>query len=94
VNKRQFRKALTDELERLGVSYDLEQSGKAHPRLVFEVAGRRRTYYFPGSPSDNRALKNALADLRRICGAVGGSKSPWAPKHHHERKGTDQDGQE
>jgi hypothetical protein len=63
-----FDAAIARELKAAGVDqYQVERGGK-HPRLVFTHAGRQINYTLSGSPSDHRALRNMVHDLRGLLG--------------------------
>lgn len=67
MNRRtEFRDALIGVLVGNGVTDYRVETGKKHQRLYFTVAGIQQFYVFSGSPSDTRALPNAIADLRRM----------------------------
>ena len=58
---------LVEEAEALGFRAYRRRSG----HLMFRHNGRGRTVFAPGTPSDWRAEKNVLADLRRSAAESG-----------------------
>jgi hypothetical protein len=58
--------ALETELERAGITRYRSVMGGKHPRLVFEVAGRVRTYVYPGTMWDGPSRHAVVAELRRM----------------------------
>lgn len=58
--------ALAAELERAGITRYRSVMGGKHPRLVFEVAGRVRTYVYPGTMWDGPSRHAIVAELRRM----------------------------
>ena len=67
MNRRtEFRDTLIAVLVEAGVSEYRVKIGKKHHRLYFTVDGVERFYVYPGTPSDSRALPNAITDLRRM----------------------------
>lgn len=70
-----FDTAITRELAAAGIErYEIEHGGK-HPRLVFVHQGRPLSYVLPGSPSDHRALRNMVRDLRALLGLTGAARA-------------------
>lgn len=66
--RREYLRALKAVLEEAGateITFDYKKR-RTHPRLTFNLAGAHYARIVPASPSDNRALKNDLAILRRI----------------------------
>lgn len=55
---------LLNELRHHNIEPTLDASGK-HPRISWEAGGRRRQLFTSATPSDFRAGKNALAQVRR-----------------------------
>ena len=73
-----FDTAITRELTAAGIErYEIEHGGK-HPRLVFVHQGRPLSYILPGSPSDHRALRNMVRDLRALLGLTGAARAASA----------------
>lgn len=67
MNRRtEFRDTLIAVLVEAGVTEYRIKIGKKHHRLYFTVEGVERFYVYPGTPSDCRALPNAITDLRRM----------------------------
>jgi len=63
-----FDTAIARELAAAGIEeYRVEHGGK-HPKLVFMHQGQVRNYILSGSPSDHRALRNMVHDLRGLLG--------------------------
>lgn len=54
-------------LKRMGIPYNVENGG-THNKLLLAVHGETVKYPIPKSPSDGRAVKNTLADIKRITG--------------------------
>jgi|SRR5215469_421548 len=62
-----------DELERLGVEYEIERGGK-HYKFYFDgPQGEKRILVTSATPTDKRAIRNALAMLKRMLREVGGN---------------------
>lgn len=57
--------AATAVLDEAGISYSVGMGGK-HPRIDFEVNGRRCRSTVPGSSSDRRAHMNSATEIRRL----------------------------
>ncbi len=70
--------ALIDrQMQAAGITeHRLEMGGK-HPRLVYVQNGQTHSYTLPGTPSDHRAARNLVADLRRALG-LSAVKAPPA----------------
>lgn len=62
--RREIVEAVSAELDSAGFSYVFEHGGK-HDKIVVEVNGRRETIVISSSPSDRRALKNAVGFIKR-----------------------------
>ena len=62
-----FTEEITAGLDRMGQKYEVVNGGK-HPKLMLEVNGRTVKYPIPYSPSDHRAAKNCLSEIRKIIG--------------------------
>ena len=64
---RRFHRDLHEAAERLGyrdISFDFS---RRHPRLVgIDPAGITRRFVIASTPSDRRALRNAVAHMRRV----------------------------
>jgi hypothetical protein len=75
--------ALTDELERAGITHHRVEYGGKHPRLVFDVAGRVRSYTFPGTCWDGPSRHAVVAELRRMLRELQQLPPPRrkAPRH-------------
>ena len=58
-------RALQTELARWGIDKSWCVIGKTHNKLAYEVGGRAFRYPFAKTPSDWRANKNEISDLRR-----------------------------
>jgi hypothetical protein len=54
----------------LGFEDVVIENRSAHLMLRATIRGRRVRYFFAGTPSDQRALRNNFADLRRIARGV------------------------
>jgi hypothetical protein len=67
--------ALADVCHEYGVTFDVERGGK-HPFLALDIAGVKRKYTFPNSPSDHRSATNSAAQLRRLIEQVLNAQSP------------------
>lgn len=64
-----YDEALIAEIRAHGVkTWRIDKAGRAHPRLMFEFAGRPLMYVMPNTPSDKHGVLNALSDLRRLMG--------------------------
>jgi len=57
-----------------GESARIEKGSGKHPRLLFVWGGSEYSRVIPWSPSDRRALRNAMADVRRMLGLVDHEK--------------------
>ena len=62
-----YQAAIARHFDDCAITYTLVMGGK-HPRLEFVVDGRAHRLTLPGSPSDQRGVKNLIADLRRLTG--------------------------
>jgi len=62
-----FTQELKAGLARMDLPYNLEHGGK-HDKLLLDVNGKTVKYALPKSPSDHRAVKNCLSDIRRVTG--------------------------
>lgn len=58
-------RAITTVLDANGIAYRIERGGK-HPRVLFEIEGRRFVRAFPLTPSDRRSPLNAAAETKRL----------------------------
>lgn len=56
-----------------GVTFTVEDGGK-HPKVVLDYKGETRFVVTASTPSDNRALPNHLATLRREIRALGAER--------------------
>lgn len=56
--------ALEKELDAAGYSYR-EKCGRKHGRILVDVDGKEEPIFVSGTPSDHRAIKNAVGHLRR-----------------------------
>ncbi len=56
--------ALEKELDAAGFTYR-EKSGRKHGRILVDVDGKEEPIFVSGTPSDHRAIKNAVGHLRR-----------------------------
>lgn len=73
-----FTQELKAGLKVIGVPYNTEYGGKHH-KLLLDVNGKTVKYTLPVSPSDHRAAKNALSEIRGILGV----KKNEEPVVHH-----------
>ena len=80
-----FRKAVLAELDRHGVKAKIVFGGK-HQFVVFHANGQRRRYPIPLTPSDGRALKNCLAEIRRILGVKNTRPKSTRAKTHRPKQ--------
>lgn len=62
--------AVTDELGKHGITYDVEPRGK-HVAIVFVYGGIEYTHIAPASPSDWRAPMNSKSQIRRLLRDIG-----------------------
>ena len=56
--------ALEKELDEAGFKYR-EKCGRKHGRILVDVDGKEEPIFVSGTPSDHRAIKNAVGHLRR-----------------------------
>lgn len=66
----QIEQTLKQELDRVGVPYEIVRRGK-HPQIVFTVGPQVMRYFFPSTASDCRAIANARAGVRRMLRQAG-----------------------
>jgi hypothetical protein len=57
-----------------GVDIDETDKGGSHRKIVFQKNGTSRLLVLPRTPSDWRAPKNAVRDLRKIMGELGAER--------------------
>jgi hypothetical protein len=64
----EFRRMLRDRLLDLGAEHVefVHPGGRHPPRCLFSVGDRQCRLTIPNSPSDHRAIRNAVADARRL----------------------------
>jgi hypothetical protein len=62
--RREHLQRVLRELDGRGVSYDVVQNG--HYKIKFKVAGRSAQMTMSVSPSDYRARRNAVTQVRRL----------------------------
>lgn len=58
------------ELGRLGAQYEIEVTSK-HTKLYLEHDGQKRMVVMSLSPSDGRATKNQIRDIRKALSSMG-----------------------
>lgn len=70
--------AVTAELRAAGYQFREEKGGK-HGRLIIDVGGRDEIVTISGSPSDRRAVANAVGEVRRRMRGWGGTAALAGP---------------
>ena len=67
---RELRREVAQELERLGIDAVFGVTHGSHQFAMFYVGGQRRKYFFPLTPGNDRATKQAVTGIRRLVRGV------------------------
>jgi hypothetical protein len=67
---RALKREISAELERLGIEAEFGVTNGSHQFVQFHIDGRRRRYFFPLTPGNHWAGKQAIAGVRRLVRGV------------------------
>src|SRR5262245_13354248 len=68
---REYHRNIVDELERYGIKPTMEKTAGSHVRFRWRANGRSQTLLTAATPSDHRAGKNCVAQVRRMMREAG-----------------------
>src|SRR4051812_21804014 len=81
----EFPERLIAEARRCGAGRCSVTQKRGDPKLVSQIDGRTLFYLFPSTPSDHRAIHNALIDVRRLLGGKRALVKSDAPSRKRNR---------